>query len=158
MSRGKRIIAVVALVLAGATASACGAGTDPAADGKPVTVEGSATGIPSTTTSSAPAAAGKLPAAKAFKITLKTIEKTCYGSAGCNIMYRVNGVTVPAGLDPETTYEVTYKITGGEDVTEGTVVISGGKFDGTLGTIEGMASTKNKSVKLIATATSVEIL
>lgn len=152
MNRGKRAIVVLAMVLAGATGLACGGGGSPATDGKPVT-EGSATG-PATTAK----AAAKQPVAKDFKITLKTIEKQCFGGgAGCVITYRVNGVTVPPGLDTDTTYEVSYKVTGANEPKEGTITISGGKFDAGLITND-VAQTKSKDSKLIATATAVEIV
>lgn len=151
MNRGKRIFVVAALVLAGATGLACGGGNSPADDqGKPVTV-GSATGTPEQSK-----AAAKVPAAKDFKITLKTIEKQCFGSgAGCVITYRVGTVTVPTGLDASTTYEVSYKVTGATEPAESTVTISGGKFDAGL-VSDQVAQTKNKDAKLIATATAVE--
>lgn len=153
MDKAKRIIVVAALVLGGATGIACGGGSSPDHEGKPVT-EGSATGGQS---SAAPAVA-KVPAAKEFKITLKTIEKQCFGSgAGCVITYRVNQVQVPAGLDTGTTYEVSYKVTGANEPKEGTITISGGKFDAGL-ISDDVAQTKNKDAKLIATATSVEIV
>ena len=151
MNRGKRIIAIVALVLVGATGLACGGTSGPSSSGKPVT-EGSATGAPAATK-----AAAKMPAAKDFKITLKVLTKDCFGTAGCNITYRVNSVTVPPGLDTSKTYEVSYKVTGAEDPKEGTVTITNGKFD-TESIFDEMASTKNKNAKLIATPTAVEIV
>lgn len=150
MGRGKRIIVLAALILGGATGVACGGGSSPSNEGgKPVAV-GSA---PEATTK----AAAKMPAAKAFKITLKTIEKQCFGSAGCVITYRVNQVQVPTGLDAGTTYEVSYKVTGAKEPKEGTITISGGKFDAGL-ISDDVAQTKNKDAKLIAIATAVEIV
>lgn len=147
--RGKKIITVMALALGAATAIACGGGSSsPADDGKPVAV-GSAPEASSK-------AAVKQPAAKDFKITLKVLEKQCFGSgAGCVITYRVGTVTVPPGLDAGTTYEVSYKVTGATEPAEGTLTISGGKFD--AGRIsDQVAQTKSKDAKLIATPTAVE--
>lgn len=154
MNRGKRIAVIAAVVLAGATGLACGGGGDPSSSsGKPVT-EGSATGPATTTTAKA---AAKVPAAKDFKIAIKVLTKDCFGSAGCNLTYRINAVTVPAGLDPGTTYEVSYKVTGAEDPKEGTLTISGGKFD-TSSISDELAQVKSKNAKLTATATAVEIV
>jgi hypothetical protein len=46
----------------------------------------------------------------------KILEKQCFGSAGCNITFRVQVDYVgPAALDSGTRYEVTYEVRGVED-------------------------------------------
>lgn len=151
LDRGRELVVIGVLILGAFMITACGSGSS-TADGKPVTV-GSA---PEATTEAPTKAAAPLPAAKDFKITLKVLERKCYGTAGCNITYRVNAVQVPEGLDPEAQYEVSYKITGGEDVHEATLTINEGKFDATT-VFDEMAQTKSKNTKLTATATAVEI-
>ncbi|GAA2759990.1 hypothetical protein [Actinopolymorpha rutila] len=53
---------------------------------------------------------GYSPVAEDFKLTLRTLKKACFGSAGCNISYRVDmgylGTETP---DASVTYEVTYE-------------------------------------------------
>jgi len=46
-----------------------------------------------------------------FKLTPKILKKTCFGSAGCNITYRILVDYVGTGtLDSSKTYEVTYEV------------------------------------------------
>lgn len=61
----------------------------------------------------ASAAAAAPPPLSAFKLTIKTLEKDCFGSAGCNVTYRV----VPSFVGPgdPANLEVTYTVIGGED-------------------------------------------
>lgn len=96
---------------------------------------------PSTSTSApaatkaAPAAAPKYvtPVAKDFTLSVRVTKKECFGSAGCNLMYRVyelnyNGDT--ANLDPNKSYELTYEVRG---IEGGPAVYSietqGGKYE-----------------------------
>lgn len=47
-----------------------------------------------------------------FKIELVVLEKSCFGSAGCNITYRIDPTyTGPSDISDT---EVTYEVTGGE--------------------------------------------
>lgn len=53
-----------------------------------------------------------------FEVTLKILSKECYGyGVGCNVEYRAqlgyDATHLP--LDPDKTYEITYKVVGGED-------------------------------------------
>src|SRR4051794_37761822 len=59
------------------------------------------------------------PTKKDFKITVKVREKKCFGSAGCNITYRINPDYVGDVEFPDTgETEVFYKIRGAEDPIE----------------------------------------
>lgn len=60
----------------------------------------------------AAAAAAAPPPASAFKLVVKILRKECFGSAGCNVTYRVIPKFVGPG-DPAN-IEVTYAVTGGE--------------------------------------------
>lgn len=52
-----------------------------------------------------------------WTISVKTLKKECFGSAGCNVTYRINPAYIgPATARPDTgVIEVTYQVTGGED-------------------------------------------
>lgn len=52
-----------------------------------------------------------------FTIELRTTERHCFGSAGCNVTVEpeVTYVGDSADLDPEAVYEITYEIHGDED-------------------------------------------
>jgi hypothetical protein len=55
---------------------------------------------------------------KDLELTLKTTESSCYGSAGGLVTVRIRTAidsTVADNLDPDVTWDVTYKITGDEN-------------------------------------------
>ncbi|MFC9285131.1 hypothetical protein [Streptomyces sp. NPDC057052] len=56
------------------------------------------------------------PAASDFTMTLRTTEKQCFGSAGCNLTVepRLTYTGVTTDLDPDAVYEITYEIKGDE--------------------------------------------
>jgi hypothetical protein len=70
------------------------------------------------------------PTKKDFKLKVKELSKTCFGSAGCSVDVRVQvtylGIEDP---DPSKTYELTYKIVGGEDQLKNTIDIVGGEYE-----------------------------
>lgn len=69
------------------------------------------------------------PAASDFQLEIKILEKSCFGSAGCNITYRVDMVYRGAGpLNPNVTYEVTYEIRGAEDPKISTMTVTGDQY------------------------------
>ncbi|MFI5488959.1 hypothetical protein [Micromonospora echinaurantiaca] len=88
-----------------------------------------------------------------FKLKVKVLKKQCFGSAGCNITYRI-GVTYTGDgdLDPSKTYEVTYQVKGAEDPIINTFEVTG---DSASVQEEEMASTKRSSDKLTAVVTDV---
>jgi hypothetical protein len=96
-----------------------------------------------------------VPKARDFTLTVKTLEKTCFGSAGCNITYRIEvGYNGPT-LDPSNTYEVVYEVRGGEDGPQiNTLTVEG---DQSSVDSEESISTSSASKKLTAVATSVDL-
>lgn len=68
---------------------------------------------PETTEDPTPTFNGK---AKDFTIHIKTREKKCFGSAGCNVTFKIDPSYVGTAPLPDSgLIEVTYKVTGGED-------------------------------------------
>jgi hypothetical protein len=65
------------------------------------------------------AAAAVVPKAKDFKLSVKTLSKQCFGSAGCNLTYRVD-VSLAKTLDPDVEYEVVYEVRGGRTARRST--------------------------------------
>lgn len=87
-----------------------------------------------------------------FKIGIKVLKQSCFGSAGCNVTYRID----PQYVGPGTlngSYEVTYQVTGGEDGPQ----INTFTIEGTTATYDQqeVASTKTTKPVLVATVTSV---
>jgi hypothetical protein len=93
------------------------------------------------------------PVASDFKLAIKVLKKECFGSAGCNLTYRILVTYSGAELDPTLTYEVVYEVRGGEDgpVTN-TLTVTG---DTSSVDEEEFVSTKNRSTKLTAIAAEV---
>ncbi|MFD5741866.1 hypothetical protein ACFXJM_12135 [Streptomyces massasporeus] len=55
-------------------------------------------------------------AADSFTIKLRTTERQCFGSAGCNMTVepRLSYLGLTEDIDPDAVYEITYEIRGGE--------------------------------------------
>lgn len=89
-----------------------------------------------------------------FKLRVKILSEECYGSAGCNVEFRVIPTYVGAAPDyEERTVEVTYKVTGLEDDLTSTFTLENGEYyeyD-----LENFGSTSSSSTKLRAKVTSV---
>lgn len=114
-------------------------GVPSADDTKPLTTASS--GAAPAAESKAPAITYGVPVAADFEISLKILEKECFGSAGCNVKYRVVLKQSSAKMiDPSKTYEISYALKGTDDPVIGTLTIS----DGNYGVIEGRTGTPNK--------------
>ncbi|WP_370945112.1 hypothetical protein AB5J62_39345 [Amycolatopsis sp. cg5] len=84
-----------------------------------------------------------------FTVTVKTLEKKCFGSAGCNVTYRIDPKTTTPCF-PSCT--VLYEIIGGEDVQNGSFTLTGttARFDS-----QGMIQTKSSKAELKVKVTDV---
>lgn len=93
------------------------------------------------------------PIALDFKLTVKVLTKSCFGSAGCNLTYRIDVSYDGPTLDPSKTYEVLYEVRGGEYGTEAKrFTVTGTEF---FGANEEYASTKTRKTTLKAVVTQV---
>ncbi|MCC5579123.1 hypothetical protein IMZ11_26200 [Microtetraspora sp. AC03309] len=109
----------VALAMLGVTlfaVVACTAGIATVADKTP---SGQSVGT-GTTVDAEPAAEEPTPATVTLKpsdlkLKVTLLDKECFGSAGCNITYRVVPTIVGTMPDPDREYEVIYEVRGGED-------------------------------------------
>ncbi|WP_406070357.1 hypothetical protein [Micromonospora sp. NBC_01638] len=106
-------------------------------------------------TTAPPAPVYDAPTKGDFKLNVKTLRKKCFGSAGCNITYRIDVTYTGDGLDPSSTYEVTYEVKGAEDPIINTFEVTG---DSASVRQEETASTKRSGDKLTAVATDVSEL
>jgi hypothetical protein len=87
---------------------------------------------------------------------VKTLSKQCFGSAGCNITYRIEVGYDGPPLDPSNTYEVVYEVRGGEDGPQvNTLTVEG---DQSSVDSEESISTSSAGRKLTAVVTSVDLL
>jgi hypothetical protein len=67
------------------------------------------------------------PRRKDFLVGIKTLKKSCFGSAGCNVTFRIDPEYVGSqDIPDEGTIEVTYRVVGGEDPLENTFTVKRG--------------------------------
>ena len=93
------------------------------------------------------------PTVKDFKLTVKTLTKQCFGSAGCNVTFRILVTYSGPELDPSKEYEVLYEVRGGEDgPIANKLTVSGGESSVDE---EEMVSTPKSSTKLVAVVTDL---
>lgn len=160
-SRWKTPAIALASFVIGAGAAGAGTAGDNASSAKPtatVTVTAQAAAAPApeastTTTTEAAPAADYVPQPKDFRVTLSIVSKQCFGSAGCNITYRINpkyvGPPTASGLD----LTVTYQVDGGESgpqINSFTIEDNTASYDQ-----EEMISTKSSKSKLSVKVTQV---
>jgi hypothetical protein len=119
-----------------------------AASSRPATT--SAVAAPATT--EPPTPTYDAPTKSDFKLKVKILRKQCFGSAGCNVTYRIDVTYTGTGLDPSKTYEVTYQIKGAEDPIINTFEVTG---DSASVQEEEMASTRRSGDRLTAVVTEV---
>jgi len=108
------------------------------------------------TFSPSPSAVGTL-TKQDVELSLKTTEKQCFGSAGCNVTVQVRASMdqeVVDSLSPDGTWDVTYQITGDESgPIIGTFSIYGnGKYD----VNEELLSTRSTNTPIRIRVTDVE--
>lgn len=88
-----------------------------------------------------------------FEITPKITQKQCFGSAGCNIEFRVDLAYNGPALDPDDTWLVTFEVHG---VSDGPLIdsltLTGDNIDGEVES----ASLDRSSDKLTAKVTAVQ--
>ncbi|WP_173061762.1 hypothetical protein [Phytohabitans houttuyneae] len=90
-----------------------------------------------------------------FKLSIKVLKKECFGSAGCNIVFRIQvaaSASFDKTLDPSKTYEVTYEVLGGEDPLQNTFELTG---DQSYVEEEEIISTATSNAKLTAVVLDV---
>jgi hypothetical protein len=93
------------------------------------------------------------PSAGDFAISVKVLSKHCFGSAGCNITYRIDPSYSGHLLDSGDTYTITYEVTGVEDGPQiNSFTLTG---DQVQYESEESAQTTSSSVKLKAKVTGV---
>ncbi|MEV0805036.1 hypothetical protein [Micromonospora sp. NPDC050200] len=118
----------------------------------PSTTSAATTAAAAPATTEPPVPTYETPTKNDFKLKVKTLSKQCFGSAGCNITYRINVTYTGTGLDPSKTYEVTYQVKGAEDPIINTFEATG---DSASVQQEEMASIKRSGDKLTAVVTDV---
>lgn len=152
--RNAIVVTVAALALAGAVACSGGATpTDPAnhTTGATRTPTAEPTKTPTKKPTAATRAAGALTKSD-IQLTVKTTKKDCFGSAGCNVDYKIS-----AALEEGVAYQecdVTYDVHGLEDTQTGTLELH---TDGTYNQ-DGYqsGSTSSSSKKLTAKVTDID--
>jgi hypothetical protein len=146
----KRIL-IPALIALGLTAAACGEIQDPTATNGTVS-QSSTNAKPASTEEAGPSYDN--PSKSDFGLSVKTLTKECFGSAGCNVTFRIKvAMNNAVNLDPDKTYEVTYKVRGGDEPLINTLEITGSDYSTDS---EELISTSSSSAKLTAVVTDIE--
>lgn len=92
------------------------------------------------------------PDPKGFTIGVTILTKHCFGSAGCNITFRIDPSYNGAAFTDTTTWTVTYQVNGATDAYTNSFTLTGMQASFPS---EEMVSTKSSSVTLTATVTNV---
>lgn len=107
---------------------------------------------PATTAASAPSVDTPKPAD--FELTVKLLDKQCFGATGCNVEFRISHVSYTGpSLDPSATYEVSYEFKGLADTQLGTFELSG---DGTYSIEKFQFGETKESAEVTAVVTAVD--
>lgn len=98
------------------------------------------------TTTAAPSAT---PAVSDIELTAKITRKKCFGSAGCNIDFKIEmGYNGPT-LSEDDTWEITYEVAGVEDGPMiGSVQLTGSTYEGTVESVSTTSSKKKLKIKV----------
>lgn len=146
---------VVGLIVLISVIGALASGGDTPRAASPGTATKPTIAAPTTGAAAPPPAkpADHTPAAREFQIRVKVLSKQCFGSAGCNITFRIDPTYSGPALDPGTTWLITYEVTGVEDGPQvNTFELTGdtASFDS-----EESASTKTSRAKVTAKVTEI---
>lgn len=107
---------------------------------------------PTVTTKPAPEP-GATPQVADFKLTARITDKKCFGSAGCNIDFKIEMDYLGSALSEDDTWEITYEVTGVEDGPMiGTLELTGTTFTSS----EESVSTTSSKKKIVIKVTSVD--
>jgi hypothetical protein len=121
-----RTIPALGLTAMAILGSAC-AGPPKVIDAAPA---GSVTTYVAPTTTTPPTTVGAYtPTPADFQIEIIETERSCFGSAGCNVGYKINPTYTGAQhADPKRTFTVIYEITGGDDPKTANFTLTGEKW------------------------------
>jgi hypothetical protein len=100
---------------------------------------------PTTTTEAA------LPQPSDFTLNVIELSRDCFGSAGCNITYRINPVHTGSGSLDGQSFTLIYQVEGGDNPKTGNIKVVNGKFN----TEQDFISTSSSSAQITATVTQI---
>lgn len=154
MKKSALLFPVLVLSLAACGSTAAGTKTTSATPSA-TSISSPAAEVPTEVPTVEPPAAPEFSAvASDFTLAVKIMKKTCFGSAGCNVTYRIVPKYVGDQTLPDSgTVEVTYQVSGGEDGPQiNTFTIEGGSasYDS-----EESLSTSSSTAKLKGKVTDV---
>lgn len=96
------------------------------------------------------------PTVRDFTVTLKILDKQCFGDAGCNITFRpvLSMARASGSFDPDVTYDVTYVVRGGDSGPQtATLTVTGDQYEQPS---EDFISTASQAQKLTVKVAAVE--
>jgi len=134
----------IAVLLAVAVMAGCASDSAKPTSAPAVTAAPSTVATPRPSPSFVPDVAYFEPDKDDFTLTIRILEKKCFGSAGCNVTFRIKVGYDGDPLDPEKTYEVTYAVRGGEDTLTNTLTVTGDDYVAESSEYIGTASAGSK--------------
>lgn len=144
----------LALILGAGTVIAVSAGGDQPPAAKPASAwEAEQVRKAQQPQGAAPAATTEIPAAvpdaAEIKLTPKVTRKKCFGSAGCNIDFKIEMEYLGSPLSGSDTWEVTYEVNGVEDgPMVGTLELNGTTFTSSEESVSTTSSKKKITIKV----------
>jgi hypothetical protein len=121
-------------------AAACAALTLTGCDPTPIggkAISAAPSGVPSSawTTTSTTAAPRVMPRASDFTLNLVELSRHCFGSAGCNVTYRIVPTYTGTGNTDTMSFTMLYEVLGGEASQTGSIKVVKGHFHTEEGSI-----------------------
>lgn len=145
---------VVGLVIGASATFGISALTRPAAPAGTYHLPASPAAGPATVAAQPSTPPPYMPTAADFTVAIQVTSKHCFGSAGCNVTYRIQPTYVGhTPLDPAQQYTVTYQVTGPKDGPQ----INSFTIQGTQATInqEEIADVPSSQTQMTAQVTEV---
>jgi hypothetical protein len=143
---------LVLLALFAAFAAIGKTATDAVQDGVSPTIAAS---LDPTSTGTDPVAQKRTLRPSDYQLKIKTLSKTCFGSAGCNLEIRITATALNPASDG-VPVELTFKVTGATDGAQvDTIEVDD---SGQYSKPEMLLQTDSRNTKLKAVVTSVEVL
>lgn len=142
---------VIGGIVAALSLSACASATESAEPAPTVTV----TATPKVVEPALVESDTYIPDLSEFDVTLKVVDKQCFGSAGCNVEVEAKVAADTDALPSEGSIDLTFRVSGDESgpiIDTTTLYLEDGQYD----VITIRMSTSNQSVKPKAKVTDAE--
>lgn len=119
------IFVIFVVVVAAASSGSKSPGVTFASSTEAAAPTTTATTLPTTT-----APPPHTPTPEDFQLEVIETSRSCFGSAGCNIKYKINPTYTGPTIDSSKSYTIIYEVTGAEDLKTDNFTMRGDKWSG----------------------------